>query len=737
MNPDLRATLLGRRLVVASVIALFTGLFFGGMVGFAAAGEPATEIPETFGVPPVMVGDRGVYNASIVERGSDGAFTPLVEEREAARFEWLPPRDMLDGEGTPRRVNELRHGKLSFYMSTETGFISLQNEKLAEFGLGEIYNFDAQTGQMVATGMRTDDGTSHLGTTFLPAGTSSSNLPLCGLVNPLQGNERPTDERVALFQRCNTPAEANIDQEFKAAATEQIDGRDCVVYARVDWLGWATGDDEEAYVWMCAEIPYPVRMALEDPHKHGQFVVYRLTGWTRGTVPLATGPPSDSLQAAPEPTWAPRTGTMFSEEGLSHPFPLSAALSYARNDAGSARVRDFISRNADAYVVEAHYEENVRGAGVDRFWWFVLGNERDWVSIGVVRTEESGVQTHRYENRTESTGARLENEPLLPAKYLPDRLPTVTSLLDLWSAYRGSMVPTTNAGWSFTVRPENAWCTRDEPVEECKPAIFLNVGRRVWHEDVFPKDEGGGDESSILTTWIYPERESVAVRGFSETTPMKNWTRTSAVSDLSAFAFLVDIGVWRFPGGGYAIGAGFLAFVVGFAYWSWPAVKSAIGMGLFSRVDKPHALDHPARAELAALIEASPGIHFQQVRRRLGWSPGLARHHLSKLVQLGLVTERQTSGYTCYFPHGKLDRRLIEAISALKADGARRILAFVIAHPDAANVGIARGTQLDPATVHYHVRRLVDAGLITVRQDGREVRAVPSPFAPAALDIAA
>lgn len=737
MNPDLRKTLFGRRLVVASVLALFTGLFFGGMVGFAAAGEPSTEMPETFGVPEILVGDRGVYNASIVERGTDGAFIPLTEEREAARFEWLPPRDMLDGEGVPRRVNELRHGKLSFYMSTETGFISLQNQKLAEFGLGDIHSFDAQTGRMVATGMRTDDGTSHVWTTFLPEDTTSSNLALCGLLNPLQGHPHSTDERVKLFDRCNTPAEGDTEQDFKAAATEQIDGRDCVVYARVDWLGWATGDDEEAYVWMCADIPYPVRMALEDPHKHGQFVIYRLTAWTRGTTPLATGPPPDSLQRAPTPTWAPRTETMFTETGLVHPFPLSAAMSHARNDPRSAEVRDFLAQNLDAYVIEAHYEENVRDARIDRFWWFVLGHDRDWMSVGIVQTEESGAISYRYENRTESTQMRFGNERLLPAKYLPQDLPTVASLLELWSAYRGEQVPASNAGWSFSIKPQHAWCTREEPVEECKPFIFVNVGRRVWHDDAFPKEEGGGDEFSLITTWIDAEQRSVDVRGFSESTPMRTWTRTAAVSDLSSFAFLIDIGVWRFPSGGYAIGAGFLAFVAGFAYWSWPAVKSAIGVGLFSRVDKPHALDHPARAELAALIEASPGIHFQEVRRRLGWSPGLARHHLSKLVELGLVTERATSGYTCYFPQGKLDRRLIEAIPMLKADGARRILAFVIAHPEAANVDIARGTGLDPATVHYHVRRLVDAGLITIRQDGREVRAAASPFAPAALDIAA
>jgi DNA-binding IclR family transcriptional regulator len=66
-----------------------------------------------------------------------------------------------------------------------------------------------------------------------------------------------------------------------------------------------------------------------------------------------------------------------------------------------------------------------------------------------------------------------------------------------------------------------------------------------------------------------------------------------------------------------------------------------------------------------------------------------------------------------------------EAASAVKADGARKILEVVRSQPGLSSADVASRTGLQPSTVTYHVQRLQAAGLLTGLRDGRAVRLHP------------
>ncbi len=184
-----------------------------------------------------------------------------------------------------------------------------------------------------------------------------------------------------------------------------------------------------------------------------------------------------------------------------------------------------------------------------------------------------------------------------------------------------------------------------------------------------------------------------------------------------------DSGAWSMPDRATAttIAAGSVA--AGAMVLLWPALKGLLGgIGLFSRIRREDLLEHPVRAGIMETIESDPGVHFQELVRRMGKGRGTMEHHVRKLVQSGLLVEKAERGFTCYFPKGAVDRRLMEMAPLFKAQGARRVLQAVQAQPGAATMELASTLGMATSTVNYHVKRLVDAGVLDSRRDGRFVR---------------
>jgi DNA-binding transcriptional ArsR family regulator len=165
-----------------------------------------------------------------------------------------------------------------------------------------------------------------------------------------------------------------------------------------------------------------------------------------------------------------------------------------------------------------------------------------------------------------------------------------------------------------------------------------------------------------------------------------------------------------------AAGAGLLGIVAGALYLLWPALKAG-PTALFSRIQGPQTLEHPARSNLVAFVAGQPGIHFKELRRQSGLANGALVHHLGKLEQSGAVVVRPAGRYRCYFPAGA--RQQDPALFATtKAAGARQLLAELREHPGQSTGELAQHTGLGRSTIQYHLGRLEEAGLVTALRDG-------------------
>jgi predicted transcriptional regulator len=159
-------------------------------------------------------------------------------------------------------------------------------------------------------------------------------------------------------------------------------------------------------------------------------------------------------------------------------------------------------------------------------------------------------------------------------------------------------------------------------------------------------------------------------------------------------------------------------FLAPFDVWS----ERLAGFAGLGRQEPETVAAHPQRARIIALLRDRPGLHLRELQRQLNLSRGVADHHLRKLLQAGLISERASHGYRCFFVRGTLDRRLMEAVPALRSDGASRILSAVVSRPGQGLEDLARSTSLTSQTVAYHVRRLQAAGLLTQTRGERAHR---------------
>jgi predicted transcriptional regulator len=115
-------------------------------------------------------------------------------------------------------------------------------------------------------------------------------------------------------------------------------------------------------------------------------------------------------------------------------------------------------------------------------------------------------------------------------------------------------------------------------------------------------------------------------------------------------------------------------------------------------------------------VAAHPGVHFNELVRRLDLAPGQVQHHLKRLTPDAVVAE-SLYGRTHYYPPA-YDEWERGALALLRRETARDVLEALAAGPRApdavaAEVGIAR------STLEWHLDHLLERDLVEKAYDER------------------
>lgn len=135
-------------------------------------------------------------------------------------------------------------------------------------------------------------------------------------------------------------------------------------------------------------------------------------------------------------------------------------------------------------------------------------------------------------------------------------------------------------------------------------------------------------------------------------------------------------------------------------------------------VDDPLELE--TRRRIYQFVQQRPGAHMREIGRDLEIPMGTLEYHLHYLTKANLLVTRQDPRYTRYFAEGELSRRDKDVLALLRQKVPRQIAAHLLLTPASSHGALLEKFALAPSTLSFHIKKLVNAGLVSQEKAGRE-----------------
>jgi predicted transcriptional regulator len=127
------------------------------------------------------------------------------------------------------------------------------------------------------------------------------------------------------------------------------------------------------------------------------------------------------------------------------------------------------------------------------------------------------------------------------------------------------------------------------------------------------------------------------------------------------------------------------------------------------------------RKKLLEIIKNKPGIHFRKIQREADVAMGELEYHLQVLEKLDLVSKTTSKGYTRYYPAYELGTDDKRIMGHLRQEKLREIVLFVLSKEKPTHKDISRQFSLFKSTTSFYMDKLIDAGIVSKRKEGRNV----------------
>ena len=144
---------------------------------------------------------------------------------------------------------------------------------------------------------------------------------------------------------------------------------------------------------------------------------------------------------------------------------------------------------------------------------------------------------------------------------------------------------------------------------------------------------------------------------------------------------------------------------------------------LYTRIQKEDVLDQFVRGQIYGFIKTNPGVHYNQILRKVGVKNGTLSYHLGVLEKTELIQSRREGlKYRAFYPTGM---NFPKAERFRLTDLQIRIIGSIRSQPGLTQKEIAQLLGQKPQTINYNIKVLDQAGLISVMKAGRKTRCFP------------
>ena len=144
------------------------------------------------------------------------------------------------------------------------------------------------------------------------------------------------------------------------------------------------------------------------------------------------------------------------------------------------------------------------------------------------------------------------------------------------------------------------------------------------------------------------------------------------------------------------------------------------------RLSLEDVLENENRNKIIDLILRKPGIHFNELLRQTDLAAGNLVWHLDILQTYKIVGKERVGNLLAYFPYYQKNPLSNVNLKLQKSKLTLEILEMIEDEPGIWNNVITKKFKVDHKTIHYHLNKLIELGLITLEKEGRKKKIYPN-----------
>ncbi len=136
---------------------------------------------------------------------------------------------------------------------------------------------------------------------------------------------------------------------------------------------------------------------------------------------------------------------------------------------------------------------------------------------------------------------------------------------------------------------------------------------------------------------------------------------------------------------------------------------------------KKDGLDQEVRRVIYKFILQHPGLHLNELSRKLCIPVSTINYHLNCLKKIEALITKSEGRYVRYYVTKKIGSRDTTIINLLRKDVPLRIVVFLLLYPDSSQIKISRYLGRHSTTIAFHLEKLIGKDIVEHSPNGTEI----------------
>ena len=119
-------------------------------------------------------------------------------------------------------------------------------------------------------------------------------------------------------------------------------------------------------------------------------------------------------------------------------------------------------------------------------------------------------------------------------------------------------------------------------------------------------------------------------------------------------------------------------------------------------------LELETRQEIYNFILKNPGLHLNELSRKLSIPISTINYHLNYLKKLDVLIAKPNGKYVRYYIARKIGEKDKKIISLLRQDIPFKIVMFLLLYPNSSQTEISKHLRRHSTTISFHLEKLIN-----------------------------